>query len=170
LAASSVISRPLVTLKGFDFHGDWRVDNKERKVLGVHLLTDAHGTRWFEAHMAEAQKAIDKVTGDLQGMDKMMAKSEMSQIHGLVGQAERYRKAAQQDCKPTNTPYVQAQAIARATAANGYATAADVLHFHYMEETGSGGTKTGGNMGDMKGMGGMKGMSNMPGMGTAPSK
>lgn len=98
--------------------------------------------------IAQAQKAIDKVTGDLQGMDKMMPKSEMSQIRGLITQAVSYNKQAQQSCGPKRTAYDQAQAVARASSASGYANAADMLHFHYMQMPNSGSA-----------MNGMKGMS-----------
>ncbi|HWM71002.1 MAG TPA: prolyl oligopeptidase family serine peptidase [Steroidobacteraceae bacterium] len=51
--------KPFLTLKGFDFDGDWEADRKARKLLGVHFLTDAYGTHWIDPRMAEAQKAID---------------------------------------------------------------------------------------------------------------
>ena len=91
--------------------------------------------------VAEAQKSIDKVNGDLQGMDKTMAKNEMSQIRGLVAAAERLVKGARQDCAKTESAYDQARGVARADAADGYAKAADMLHFRYMEAMGSGGSK-----------------------------
>lgn len=51
--------KPFLTLNGFDFNGSWEVDQKERKLLGVHFLTDAHGTRWIDPRMGETQKTID---------------------------------------------------------------------------------------------------------------
>jgi dipeptidyl aminopeptidase/acylaminoacyl peptidase len=51
--------KPYLTLKGFDFTGSWPVDRKAKKLLGVHYLTDAYGTRWIDPRMAEAQKIID---------------------------------------------------------------------------------------------------------------
>ena len=90
--------------------------------------------------IAQAQKEIDKVTGDLQGMDKMMPKKEMTELHGLVGEAKKLNDEARRGCAPKNSAYAQARAVAHATAANGYATAADILHFHYMEEPMGGGT------------------------------
>ncbi len=51
--------KPFLSLQGNEFEGSWVVDHKERKLLGVHFLTDAHGTRWIDARMAEAQKTID---------------------------------------------------------------------------------------------------------------
>jgi hypothetical protein len=108
--------------------------------------------------IAQADKAIAKITGDLQGMDKMMPKSEMTELHHLVGQAQKLAGQARQGCKEHNSAYEKAQAIARADAASGYATAADVLHFHYMEP-GAGG---------MKGM--QKGVSAMPATGGMQQK
>jgi hypothetical protein len=87
--------------------------------------------------IAKAQKSLDKVTGDLQGMDKMMAKNEMSEIRGLVGEAQKLLAGARQHCTKGG-PYDRARGIARADAADGYATAADILHFHYMEAMGGG--------------------------------
>jgi uncharacterized protein len=116
--------------------------------------------------IAKAQKSVDKITGDLQGMDKMMAKKEMSHIHSLVEQAEKLLKEAREGCAKTTSPYAQARGIARADAADGYATAADILHFHYMEAM-SGSVKrmpAGGNSGTPKsGMPGMQNMNDMPG-------
>jgi hypothetical protein len=83
--------------------------------------------------IAKAQKSVDKINGDLQGMDKMMPKDKLDQIHGLVVDAEKLLKEARQDCAKTSSPYDAARGIARADAADGYATAADILHFHYMQ-------------------------------------
>ena len=77
--------------------------------------------------IARAQKAIDKVTGDLQGMDRMMPKSEMTELHGFIGKAKKLNREARKNCAPRNSTYREAEAIAEATAAKGYATAADIL-------------------------------------------
>jgi dipeptidyl aminopeptidase/acylaminoacyl peptidase len=60
LKQSELDWKPFLTLKGFDFDGWWETDNKARKLLGVHYLTDAHGTRWIDPRMGEAQKTIDE--------------------------------------------------------------------------------------------------------------
>jgi dipeptidyl aminopeptidase/acylaminoacyl peptidase len=51
--------KPVLSMNGFDFQGAWEIDNKARKVLGVHFQADAQGSRWFDPYMAAAQKAID---------------------------------------------------------------------------------------------------------------
>ncbi len=91
--------------------------------------------------IAKAQKSVDKVTGDLQGMDKMMPKEEMSQIRALLGEAEKLLKEAQHHCAKSASPYEEARGIAQADAADGYATAADILHFHYMQAMSNSGMK-----------------------------
>lgn len=114
--------------------------------------------------IAKAQKSVDKITGDLQGMDKMMPRRELSQIHSLVADAEKLLKAANEDCAKTSSPYDQARGIAHADAADGYATAADILHFHYMAAMSSGSSATPGDGDTPKGaMSGMKEMNGAPG-------
>lgn len=114
-------------------------------VLGCFLLTPAVLAAQpidCRGPIARAQKEIDKITGDLQGMDKMMPKSEMTQLHGLVEEAKRLNDEASRGCTSKSAAYDKARAIAHATASNGYATAADILHFHYMEEPMGGATKS----------------------------
>ncbi len=52
--------KPFLSMSGFDFDGSWEVDHKAGKLLGVHYITDARGSRWLDPRMAEAQKAIDE--------------------------------------------------------------------------------------------------------------
>lgn len=52
-------TRTVLKLKGFEFIGSWETDPQARKVLGVHMGTDAYGTEWFDPTMAAAQKVID---------------------------------------------------------------------------------------------------------------
>lgn len=116
--------------------------------------------------VAKAQRSIDKINDDIQGMDKTMVKEEMGQVHGLVGEAEKLLKEARQDCAKTTSPYDQARGVARADAADGYATAADMLHFHYMQAMGDRGMK---QMpvqdagGQKAGTAAMRNMNGMPG-------
>jgi hypothetical protein len=117
--------------------------------------------------IARAQQSIDKITGDLQGMDTMMAKEELSQVHALVSEAESLQKQARHDCAKSATPYAQARGIARADAADGYATAADILHFHYMQPVSGGMKQTPMGEATAKPKSGTAGMHNMNGM---PSK
>jgi hypothetical protein len=106
----------------------------------------------------KAQTTIDKVTDDMKGMQGM-PKGELLQIHALLDDARMYVDAARRSCDTPQTDYDRAVAIGKADAASGYATAADMLHFHFMK--GSAGMKGmhdmgSGSMGSMKGMGGMK--------------
>jgi hypothetical protein len=124
--------------------------------------------------VAKAQRSIDKINGDIQGMDKTMAKEEMSQVHGLVSEAVNLLKEARQDCAKSTSPYAEARGVARADAADGYATAADMLHFHYMQAMGDGGMKQmpmQGAAGQKAGPGAMQNMNGMPSnnMGAMPS-
>ena len=117
--------------------------------------------------IAKAQGSIDKITGDLQGMDTTMAKEELSQVQAIVSDAESLLKEAQHDCGKSATPYAKARSIARADAADGYAMAADILHFHYMQAVGGGGMKQM-PMGEAtakpkSGTAGMQNMNGMPG-------
>lgn len=124
-------------------------------ILGFAFAQAAQAARPIDCTtpISKAQKSIDKITGDLQGMEKMMAKGEMGHIHGLVGTAKKLLDEARQDCGKTDNPYDRARAIARAESADGYATAADILHFHYMQATSGGGMK---DMKMGKSMGGMQ--------------
>jgi len=113
--------------------------------------------------IAKAQKSVNKITGDLQGMDKMMPKRELGEINGLVADAEKLLKKASEDCAKTSSPYDQARGIAHADAANGYATAADILHFHYMAAMSSGSSAmSGAAHTPSDAMGGMKHMNGAP--------
>jgi len=52
-------SEPLVSLKGFDFHGDLVADEAHHRLLGIHYLSDAAGTVWFDASMKALQQKVD---------------------------------------------------------------------------------------------------------------
>jgi hypothetical protein len=99
-----------------------------------------------------AQDAIEKVTEDMKGMESM-PKSQLTEIHGLLGDAKKLLSEAQTNCqhKPL-ADYDAARAIAKAEGARGAAEAADMLHFQYMK-----------NMSGMKHGASMPGTS-MPGM------
>ncbi len=84
------------------------------------------------AHFAEAQALIDKVTADMGGdMSKSMPKEQMGLVHALLDDAKtRLSSAKHNHEKPQG---VYARAIAKADSALGYARAADILHFKYMQ-------------------------------------
>lgn len=53
--------KPLVSIDGFDFRGTLVWDAKDKKLVGVHYLSDAQGTVWFDKSLADMQKAVDEL-------------------------------------------------------------------------------------------------------------
>jgi len=51
--------QPLVETPGFDFNGSLEFDQKTRRLVGVHLQTDAGTSVWFDATLKAAQASID---------------------------------------------------------------------------------------------------------------
>ncbi len=100
------------------------------------LALSAAGAAAFECpkHFTAAQTMIDKVTGDMGGdMSKKMPKAQMALVHALLDDAKlRLGGAKHNHAKPQGI-YDHARAIAKADAALGYATAADMLHFKMMK-------------------------------------
>jgi hypothetical protein len=80
----------------------------------------------------QAQQAIDKVTEDMKGMDKM-PKEQLVQIRALLDDAKMLLDGARHNCDKPQTDYDLARAVARAEAARGSADAADMLHWHLMK-------------------------------------
>jgi hypothetical protein len=101
-------------------------------------------------HLQDAQTAIEKVTEDMKGMEQM-PKDQLLQVHTLLDDAKMLLEGARHNCDKPQADYDLARGIAKADAARGYATAADILHFQYM-----------------KSMPAMKGGQGMPGMGKGP--
>ena len=92
--------------------------------------------RAFECpkHFAAAQAVIDKVKGDMGGeMSKQMPKDQMALVHALLDDAKSRLSSAMHNHEKPQGIYDHARALAKADAALGYATAADMLHFKYME-------------------------------------
>jgi hypothetical protein len=85
-------------------------------------------------HVKAAQSAIDKVTEDMKGMDKM-PKDQLGYVNALLHDAQKLFKTAHQTCDKPKNDFDRAQAIAKAEAARGSAEAADILHWHYMKAT-----------------------------------
>jgi dipeptidyl aminopeptidase/acylaminoacyl peptidase len=52
-------AEPIVVLDGFDFSGAPIMDYKAKKLLGLHIATDAHSTVWFDPAMKALQERID---------------------------------------------------------------------------------------------------------------
>ncbi len=87
------------------------------------------------ASIAEAQAMIDKVTADMGGeMSKSMPKEQMSLVHALLDDAKTLLSSAIHNHEKPQGVYDHARAIAKADAALGYARAADLLHFKYMQK------------------------------------
>ncbi len=106
-------------------------------VCAVVLTFQAPGpAQAFECpkHFAEAQAAIDKVTGDMGGaMSKQMPKEQMALVHALVDDAKTRLTSAKHNHEKPQGVYDHARAIAKADAAKGYAVAADLMHFKMMK-------------------------------------
>ena len=84
-------------------------------------------------HFAAAQAVIDKVKGDMGGdMSKQMPKEQMALVHALLDDAKSRLSSAMHNHEKPQGIYDHARALAKADAALGYATAADMLHFIYM--------------------------------------
>jgi len=85
-------------------------------------------------HFEEAQGAIDKVTEDMKGMEKMMEKEQMALVHALLDDAKMLLAGAKHNHEKPQGLYDHARAIAKADAAKGHAVAADLLHWRYMNK------------------------------------
>ena len=85
-------------------------------------------------HIAEAQAMIDKVTADMGGeMSKSMPKEQIILVHVLLDDAKMRLNSAIHNHEKSRGIYDHARAIAKADSALGYALAADILHFNYMQ-------------------------------------
>ena len=93
------------------------------------MFNMSSGAQAFECpkHFAAAQAAIDKIAEEMKGdMSKKMPKEQMALVHALLDDAKtRLTSAKHKHAKP--------RAIAKADAALGYATAADIFHFKLMQ-------------------------------------
>ena len=101
------------------------------------ILFASQGAFAFECpkHIAAAQAAIDKVTGDMGGeMSKQMPKEQMALVHALLDEAKMILAGAKHNCEKPQGAYDQARANAKADSARGYAEAADILHFKMMQK------------------------------------
>ena len=85
-------------------------------------------------HFSEAQATIDKVSGDMEGMMDMMSAEDKALVHALLDDAKMLLSGAHHNHEKPQGVYDHARSIAKAEAALGYARAADMLHFKYMEK------------------------------------
>ena len=113
---------------------------KVKRLLIASTVTLAFLLPWgaaeaFECpkHFADAQAVIDKVSEDMKGdMSKQMAKEDMALVHALLDDAKTRLSSARHNHEKPQGLYDHARAIAKADAARGYATAADMFHFKLM--------------------------------------
>ena len=87
-------------------------------------------------HFAEAQALIDKVTkgtADMHAMGGSMPKERLALVHALLDDAKMLLASGIHNHEKPQGLYDHARAIAKADAALGYARAADLLHFEYMQ-------------------------------------
>ena len=61
LAEGKLEAEPLVSLPGFDFNGELVFDAARTRLLGIHYLSDARGTFWFDPQMRSVQERVDKL-------------------------------------------------------------------------------------------------------------
>ncbi len=85
-------------------------------------------------HFPAAQAAIDKVVADMKGMKGKVSKEEHALVHALLDDAKMRLAGAKHNHEKPQGAYDHARAIAKADAALGFATAADMLHFKYMQK------------------------------------
>lgn len=85
-------------------------------------------------HFEAAQKTIDKVSADMEGMGESMEQQDRALVHALLDDAKSLLSSAQHNHEKPQGAYDHARAIAKADSAHGYATAADMLHFHHMQQ------------------------------------
>lgn len=100
----------------------------------VGIIPTAAGAFECPQHFAEAQAVIDKVEQDMQGMEQMMAREDMALVHALLDDAKMLLEGAKHSHEKPQGAFDHARALARADAAKGHATAADILHFQMMQQ------------------------------------
>lgn len=61
MKARRVEDKPLLSLKGFDLDGGLIIDRDTRRLVGVHYVSDASGTQWFDPTLRAVQEAVDKL-------------------------------------------------------------------------------------------------------------
>lgn len=101
---------------------------------GLFSLPPAAGAFECPQHFEAAQSVIDKVTEDMEGMEKMMTREDMVLVHALLDDAKMLLEGARHNHEKPQGRFDHARAIAKADSAKGYATAADILHFQMMQQ------------------------------------
>ncbi len=106
-------------------------------VLAVGLLPSTANAFGCPKYFAEAQAVIDKVTKDMKGeMSKKMKAAgmaaDMALVHALLDDAKMLLAGAKHNHAKPQGKYDHGRAIAKAGAAKGSATAADIFHWKLM--------------------------------------
>ena len=99
------------------------------------LLLGTGGALAFECpqHIAAAEQQIAKLIADMQGMEGRMPPESMMQVASLLGNARMLLADAQSNHGAAEGPLDHALSLANADSALAYATAADILHFRFMQ-------------------------------------
>ncbi len=109
--------------------------NKLKLIVAFIALIVVSSANAFECpkHFKAAQATIDKVIGDMKGdMSKKMPKEDMALVHALLDDAKMLLASARHNHEKPQGKYDHARALAKADAALGYASAADMFHFKLM--------------------------------------
>jgi len=61
MADGKVDAEPLLSMPGFDFNGELVFDAARTRLLGIHYLSDALGSFWFDPQMRAVQERVDKL-------------------------------------------------------------------------------------------------------------
>ncbi len=106
-------------------------------VLALGQLPSTANAFACPGHFAAAQAAIDKVTKDMKGeMSKKMKAAgmaaDMALVHALLDDAKMWLAGAKHNHAKPQGKYDHGRAIAKADAAKGSATAADIYHWKLM--------------------------------------
>ena len=61
LKKKQLAEQPFMAIDGFDFIGSPEVDETSKKVVGIHFLSDAQSTVWFDPQLKQMQAKIDSL-------------------------------------------------------------------------------------------------------------
>ncbi len=108
-------------------------------VLAMGQLPSTANAFGCPKYFAEAQAVIDKVTKDMKGeMSKKMKAAgmaaDMALVHALLDDAKMLLAGAKHNHAKPQGKYDHGRAIAKAGAAKGSATAADIYHWKLMSK------------------------------------
>jgi dienelactone hydrolase len=61
LTAMQIDKEPFLSTPGFDFRGSFQTDHTSKKLLGIHLVTDAPAAIWFDARLKDIQTKVNTI-------------------------------------------------------------------------------------------------------------